>query len=134
MALVNVFSSTSPSVYVGFSAMYAVDRCGPIGTYIPYTMLAFAPGELSTIEWPVWDRGSIPPGATKSFNFADLPCPPQNVMVSLWNWTTPEWIARALTNPNRLPISISQLQVLRIAQSSHLRNRSTDFSLDGQIA
>ena len=81
--LVNTFPSTSPSIYVGFSAMYAADRCGPIGTYIPYTILAFTPGELSTIEWPAWDRASIPPEATKSFNFADLPCPPQNVMVSL---------------------------------------------------
>lgn len=63
--------------------MYAVDRCGPIGTFISYTMLAFTPGELSTIQWPVWDRDSIPPHATKSFNFADLPCPPEDVMVSL---------------------------------------------------
>ena len=60
-----------------------MDRCGPIGTYIPYTMLAFAPGELSTIQWPAWDRRSIPLEATKSFNFADLPCPPSDVMVSL---------------------------------------------------
>ena len=80
--MINDLASTSPSIYVGFSSLYAVDRCGAIGTYNPYTMLAFAPGELSTIEWPVWDRGSIPLEATKSFNFADLPCPPQSVMVS----------------------------------------------------
>lgn len=80
---VNSFCSTFPSIYIGFSALYAVDRCGPIGTYIPYTMLTFAPEELSTIEWPVWDRRSIPLEATKSFNFADLPCPPSDVMVSL---------------------------------------------------
>lgn len=79
----NSFYSTFPSIYVGFSSLYAVDRCGPIGTYIPYTMLAFAPEELSTIEWPAWNRGSIPLEATKSFNFADLPCPPSDVMVSL---------------------------------------------------
>lgn len=78
-----MFFSTSPSIYVGFSTMYAVDRCGAIGTLIPYTMLAFAPEELSTIELPAWDRGNIPSGATKSFNFADLPCPPQSVMVSV---------------------------------------------------
>ena len=81
--LVDASYSTSPSIYVGFSALWAADRCGAIGTYIPYTMLAFAPEELSTIEMPVWDRGNIPPGATKSFNFADLPCPPSSVMVSL---------------------------------------------------
>lgn len=80
---VNSFCSTYPSIYVGFSSLYAVDRCGPIGTFIPYTMLTFAPKELSTIEWPAWDRGSIPLEATKSFNFADLPCPPSDVMVSL---------------------------------------------------
>ena len=81
--LIDTYCSTSPSIYVRFSALWAADRCGPIGTYIPSTMLAFAPGELSTIEWPVWDRGNIPPEATKSFNFADLPCPPSSVMVSL---------------------------------------------------
>ena len=81
--LVNVYYSTSPFVYVGFSTLYAVDRCGAIGTYIPYTMLTFAPEELSTIEWPAWDRASIPLDATKSFNFGDLPCPPSSVMVSL---------------------------------------------------
>ena len=81
--LVNVFYSISPFIYVGFSTLYAVDRCGPIGTYIPYTMLTFMPGELSTIEWPAWDRANIPLAATKSFNFADLPCPPSSVMVSL---------------------------------------------------
>ena len=81
--LINAFCSTSPSIYVGFSSLFAVDRCGAIGTFIPYTMLAFAPGELSTIEYPAWDRGSIPSGATKSFNFADLPCPPSSEMVCL---------------------------------------------------
>lgn len=63
--------------------MYVVDRCEAIATLIPYTMLAFAPGQLSTIEMPAWDRESIPPRATKSFDFADLPCPPSSVMVSL---------------------------------------------------
>ena len=82
-ALTDAFGSTSPSIYVGFSSLYAVDRCGAIGTFIPYTMLAFAPGELSTIEYPAWNRGNIPANATKSFNFADLPCPPSSVMVSL---------------------------------------------------
>ena len=81
--LVVMYCSTSPSIYVRFSSLWAADRCGPIGTYIPSTILSFNPGELSTIEWPVWDRGNIPPEATKSFNFADLPCPPSSVMVSL---------------------------------------------------
>ena len=47
-------------------------------------MLSFSPGELSTIEglhssWPL----PVLNGVTKVFNFTDLPCPPQSVMVSL---------------------------------------------------
>lgn len=50
---------------------------------IPYTIIAFAPEELSTIQTPAWVRASDPPkAAIKPFNFADLPCPPQSVMVS----------------------------------------------------
>lgn len=49
-------------------------------------MLSFSPGELSTIEGLHWDS-FLPPfpgsGQTKVFDFADLPCPPQSVMVSL---------------------------------------------------
>ena len=78
----NYASSTSPSVYVGFSSLAVRDRCGTVGTDISYTILAFAPGELSTIEIPLWDRDNIPSSATKSFNFADLPCPPLSLMVS----------------------------------------------------
>lgn len=80
---VNSFCSIYSSIYVGFSSLYVVDRCGSIGTYIPYTMLTFASEELSTIEWLAWDRGSIPLEAIKSFNFVDLSCPPSDVMVSL---------------------------------------------------
>ena len=48
-------------------------------------MLSFSPGELSTIEGPI----SVPAqlkhsmilNENKPFNFGDLPCPPQSVMV-----------------------------------------------------
>lgn len=48
-------------------------------------MLSFSPGELSTIEGPI----SVPAqlkhnmilNEKKPFNFGDLPCPPQSVMV-----------------------------------------------------
>ena len=47
------------------------------------TMLTFAPGELSTLaggeNW-LEGNGNL---TTKSFNFGDLPCPPQSVMVGL---------------------------------------------------
>ena len=79
-------SSTSPSACVGFSNIYAADGCGVLSTdgqLISSTIIAFAPGELSTIEIPAWIRSSVPPkAAIRSFNFADLPCPPQSVMVS----------------------------------------------------
>ena len=49
-------------------------------------MLSFSPGELSTIEGPI----SVPAqlkqnmilNEKKPFNFGDLPCPPQSVMVN----------------------------------------------------
>lgn len=45
-------------------------------------MLAFAPGELSTIARPAWERGSLPASIIKPFDVADLPCPPESVMAS----------------------------------------------------
>ena len=78
-------------------------------TSFPVPMLSFSPGELSTIEGLHSDSSFLPEptGLTKVFNFTDLPCPPQSVMVSLrlmpqiWhnnrlthlqeaNWYTPE--------------------------------------------
>lgn len=51
-------------------------------------MLAFSPGELSTIAGPLYDR--LHP-ATSQFNFADLPCPPQSVMVIFTHSTRQIW-------------------------------------------
>ena len=50
-------------------------------------MLSFSPGELSTIEGPI----SVPAqlkynmilNEQRPFNFGDLPCPPQSVMVDM---------------------------------------------------
>lgn len=48
-------------------------------------MLSFSPGELSTIEGPISVPAQLKHNMTlneqKSFNFGDLPCPPQSVMV-----------------------------------------------------
>ena len=47
------------------------------------SMLTFAPGELSTLAGgQVLAEGNLDL-TTKSFNFGDLPCPPQSVMVGL---------------------------------------------------
>ena len=71
--------STSPSIYVKFQTLQASDACGPIGLTdsILSTIVAFDPGELSTFI------GSPEVGATRisAFNVADLPCPPQSIMV-----------------------------------------------------
>lgn len=45
-------------------------------------MVAFAPGELATIAGPLGIDDGENNWTTKSFNFDDLPCPPQNVMVN----------------------------------------------------
>ena len=44
-------------------------------------MLAFVPGELSTIIGPVDGRFS----SSRAFDPDDLPCPPKSIMVSLLN-------------------------------------------------
>jgi hypothetical protein len=40
--------SISPSVYVAFQSLHAVNLCGPVGPPINATTLAFPPNELST--------------------------------------------------------------------------------------
>lgn len=75
--------STSPSVYANFHGIQATDQCG--GIDISSTMIAFAPGELTTIAGPLGLGDGAGDGrlTTKSFNFNDLPCPPQSVMVNM---------------------------------------------------
>lgn len=48
LGITNNRCSTSPSVYVAFSSLYATGLCGEVGTEIPSTTLGFAPGALST--------------------------------------------------------------------------------------
>ena len=61
---------------VVFQTIEAGDRCGPVGGKYTTITWSFAPRKLSTIE----GRG----GPTKSFNFADLPCPPASVSSADW--------------------------------------------------
>ena len=46
-------------------------------------MVAFTPGELATIAGPLPIYDDSNPWTTKSFDFNDLPCPPQSVMVNI---------------------------------------------------
>ena len=74
----NNTGSTSPSVYANFHGLRATDSCG--GIIISSTMIAFAPDELATIAGPLaFDNEGL--YTTKNFDFKDLPCPPQSVMV-----------------------------------------------------
>lgn len=83
IAVSDGFTFTSPSVYVAFYSLSATDVCGIRGKTISSTMLAFAPGELSTVQGHLWGGGNQVK-STKVFNFADLPCPPQSVMYDDW--------------------------------------------------
>lgn len=69
-------NSTSPYAYVVFHTFEAGDECGPIGGKYTSITWSFKPGELSTVE------GRL--GSTKSFNFADLPCPSASVAAGDW--------------------------------------------------
>ena len=83
IAVSDGFTFTSPSIYVAFYSLSATDDCGVRGNNIPSTMLAFAPGELSTVQGHLWG-GGVQQQKTKVFDFADLPCPPFNVMYDDW--------------------------------------------------
>ena len=77
------FTFTSPSVYVAFYSLSATDMCGLRGNKVNSTMLAFAPGELSTVQGHLWS-GGVQNQKTKVYDFADLPCPPFDVMYDDW--------------------------------------------------
>lgn len=83
IAVSDGFTFTSPSVYVAFYSLSATDMCGFRGNNITSTMLAFAPGELSTVQGHLWG-GGVQQQKTKVFDFADLPCPPFDVMYDDW--------------------------------------------------
>ena len=83
IAVSDGFTFTSPSVYVAFYSLSATDDCGLRGSKIKSTMLAFAPGELSTVQGHLWG-GGVQEQKTKVYNFADLPCPPYDVMYDDW--------------------------------------------------
>ena len=85
--------STSPSIYANFHDVtieVSPDLASKnvVCSIIPVSMLTFSPGELSTTEGGVHEM--IPEGMgpyanrplpPQPYNFADLPCPPQSIMV-----------------------------------------------------
>ncbi|KAK0513753.1 hypothetical protein JMJ35_003475 [Cladonia borealis] len=60
-------SLQSPSVYAIFGSIRATDGCTQVGTTFKDFTTSFAPGDLSTVDSS---------GATKVFDFGDLPCGP----------------------------------------------------------
>ena len=83
IAVSDGFTFTSPSVYVAFYSLSATDMCGLRGNKVNSTMLAFAPGELSTVQGHLWS-GGVQKQKTKVYDFADLPCPPFDAMYDDW--------------------------------------------------
>ena len=75
--------STSPSIYANFYSLVAADDCG--ASTVSSTMLSFSTGELSSIVGGIGDNfdpfNSVL--TTRQFDFKDLPCPPQSVMVNI---------------------------------------------------
>ena len=58
-----------PSIYAIFSTIMASNGCNQIGKDYGPMITSLAPGELSTIVFPL----------TKVYNFNDLPCPPSGI-------------------------------------------------------
>ena len=75
---------TSPSIYVDFYSLSATDRCGYRGPTIDSTLLAFTPGELSTVATAMYAARQKGITTGSVYNFNDLPCPPMSVMSSQW--------------------------------------------------
>jgi hypothetical protein len=78
-------SSVSPSVYIGFTDLHAVDLCSTVGRNIGLTTMAFDPTELSSLAPPLTLTGSQFPGGRilslqppRQITFADL--------VQNWYW------------------------------------------------
>lgn len=106
-------SSTSPSIYANFHNIITDDICGDATTVVE-TMLTFSPGELKTMA------GQIGPFMydAKPFDFRDLPCPPQSVMVSSSRLQRPCIERTQLKQYARKRIGISLEKVNRTALSS----------------
>ena len=75
----NALFSTSPSVYIGFPLVSASDSCGSVGPTLTSLILAFAPGELSTMLYygaPPDDPYGMYAVSSRVLDTNDLPCGP----------------------------------------------------------
>lgn len=95
MQAINRYRRVSPSVYIVFTEIKAVKANTPFGKSYMSVTLSFAPHELSTIEGTA--------GATKSFNFGDLPCPPPDVASADWWFYNPSYNPTRTYQPRILP-------------------------------
>lgn len=95
MQAINRYRRVSPSVYIIFTEIKAVKANTPFGKSYMSVTLSFAPHELSTIEGTA--------GATKSFNFGDLPCPPPDVASADWWFYNPNYNPTRTYQPRILP-------------------------------
>ena len=73
---------TYPSIYVNFYSLSATDLCGYRGTTIDSTLLAFAPGELSTVATAMYAVIEDTTTLGSAYNFNDLLCPLMSIMWS----------------------------------------------------
>ena len=64
------FFSVSPTVYVIINTLKAVDKCKTVGHVFTSLTLSFQENQLLTVDGMFQE--------TKLFDFADLPCPPEN--------------------------------------------------------
>lgn len=83
----NGFCSASSSVYIIVPAISAGNSYRQVGNTYSSVTLSLAPGDLSTIEGQ--------DGATRAYNFADLPCPPTDIASRDWYFYNPAY------NPGR---------------------------------
>ena len=75
----NDFTFTSPSIYIAFETVSAIDSCGIVGSPHYSTTLSFAPEDVSTLAdlGQPYREGEYLGQVFSSFNFADADCPPQ---------------------------------------------------------
>lgn len=82
-------------MYANFHGINGGDICGT--SLLSPIMVSFSAGELSTIG------GNSADGyTTKQFNFADIPCPPQSVMVKALCITVGTELANAVALGSKL--------------------------------
>ncbi|MCJ1396931.1 hypothetical protein MMC11_000123 [Xylographa trunciseda] len=75
----NGFTFTSPSIYIVFPTISAVDACGILGSVHTSTTIGFAPNDVSSVALV---------GGTTAFNVfnpADAQCPPLDATVPLYS-------------------------------------------------